>query len=295
MEFTDLLALLASDGKPISSSDSATMYVDALAGDAQDNPALSETHKEVLQAMREDERNGVTRTVQELQVIAQDHYDLVSATTRKPRSRSKPANKPKSKERPSDEMSFLGKQQQEGGRNRFGKGKGYKGRPNYGKGGKGGWKFNGHKPRGDRDGYSSDKSGYKSDGNRSDRSGSSSKPHHKRSSASTSRGRGGRSSSDSDSDKSSSKSKSKGNVMLSPANKIAFRKAQEDVNKAWRKGWSDDRAQSYLLEAFFNHLNEDTSKEASKATKQHRRHRDPREAAEESDDDSSASSSSWGR
>ena len=85
--------------------------------------------------------------------------------------------------------------------------------------------------------------------------------------------------------------------MLSTANAIALRKAEEDVKKARRKAkdWNDDRAQSYLLEAFFNHLNEDPSKEASKATKQHRRHRDPREAAEESDDDSSASSSSWGR
>ena len=84
--------------------------------------------------------------------------------------------------------------------------------------------------------------------------------------------------------------------MLSTANAVALRKAQEDVEKARRKDWSDEQAQTYLLEAFSNRLEEGQSKEASKATKQHRRHRDPREAAEESDDDSSASSDSgWGR
>ena len=284
---------LGPDGKSLSPSDAKAMYVDSLARGAQADPAMGETHKVVLQAMREAERKGETLTVQELQAIAQDHYDLVSATTGKLKPRSKPANKPKSKERPSDEMSFLGKQQQQGWRNKSGKGT--KGRPNSGYPGKGSGKFNGNKHRGDSDGYRSDKGGYKSDGNRSDRSGSSFKPHHKRPSSSNSRGRGRRSSSDSDSDKSSSKSKSKGNVMLSTANAVALRKAQEDVEKARRKDWSDEQAQTYLLEAFSNRLEEGQSKEASKATKQHRRHRDPRGAAEESDDDSSASSSSWGR
>ena len=72
MEFNSHLAGLEAnhlepDGKPLSPSDAKAMYVDSLARGAQADPAFGETHKEVLQAMCEAERNGETRTVQELQ------------------------------------------------------------------------------------------------------------------------------------------------------------------------------------------------------------------------------------